>query len=177
MTDRTEPTDGLGPPPQPNDVGRERAIADALAHFDDLTVDGVLSPGDVGDELSRRRTQGRRMGAPQRWLAAAAFLLVLGVGGALVAQLVGDSDEQMTSQASGQAEGGAASPDEAARADRGAADQTELDQTETGQAGADASKPVEPSNAAPAAAAPAVGPLPDWLCELTARLGLDVCGG
>ena len=128
MTDRTRPSDGLGPPPQPDSNARERAIADALAHFDDLIVDGVLTPAgeaDVaaeaegGDDLDRRRrAKGRHRSAPQRWLAAAAVLLVLGAGGALAAQVIGGSGEQMTSVASDQAEGGATSADEAARADR-----------------------------------------------------------
>ena len=169
MTDRTRPSNGLGTPPQPDASARERAIADALAHFDDLIVDGVLTPAgeaDVaaeaegGDDLDRRRrAKGRHRSAPQRWLAAAAVLLVLGAGGALAAQVIGGSGEQMTSEASDQAEGGATSADEAARADRGTADQTKA-------GGADP---------APEAAAQAVGPLPEWLCELTARLGVDVC--
>ena len=101
MTDETRPSDGLGPPPQPSDEAREGAIAAALSHFDDLVVDGVLTPADpqpasdeadVGDELARRRrATGRRRRSPQRWLAAAAVLLVLGAGGAVVAQLTGGS--------------------------------------------------------------------------------------
>ena len=173
MTDRTRPSNGLGTPPQPDASARERAIADALAHFDDLIVDGVLTPAgeaDVaaeaegGDDLDRRRrAKGRHRSAPQRWLAAAAVLLVLGAGGALAAQVIGGSVEQMTSVASDQDEGCATSADEAARADRGTADQTKA-------GGADPAP-----EAAPEAAAQAVGPLPEWLCELTARLGVDVC--
>ncbi|MBP7597055.1 MAG: hypothetical protein ACRCW4_15590 [Candidatus Neomicrothrix subdominans] len=173
MTDRTRPSNGLGTPPQPDASARERAIADALAHFDDLIVDGVLTPAgeaDVaaeaegGDDLDRRRrAKGRHRSAPQRWLAAAAVLLVLGAGGALAAQVIGGSGEQMTSVASDQAEGGATSADEAARADRGTADQTKAGRADPAP------------EAAPEAAAQAVGPLPEWLCELTARLGVDVC--
>ena len=173
MTDRTRPSNGLGTPPQPDASARERAIADALAHFDDLIVDGVLTPAgeaDVaaeaegGDDLDRRRrAKGRHRSAPQRWLAAAAVLLVLGAGGALAAQVIGGSGEQMTSVASDQAEGGATSADEAARADRGTADQTTAGRADPAP------------EAAPEAAAQAVGPLPEWLCELTARLGVDVC--
>ena len=69
----------------------------------------------------------------------------------------------MTSVASDQAEGGATSADEAARADRGTADQTKAGRADPAP------------EAAPEAAAQAVGPLPEWLCELTARLGVDVC--
>ncbi|MBK9296949.1 MAG: hypothetical protein IPN02_08945 [Candidatus Microthrix sp.] len=173
MTDRTRPSNGLGTPPQPDASARERAIADALAHFDDLIVDGVLTPAgeaDVaaeaegGDDLDRRRrAKGRRRSAPQRWLAAAAVLLVLGAGGALAAQVIGGSGEQMTSEASDQAEGGATNADEAARAERGVADQTK----------AGGAEPA--AEAAPEAAAQALATLPEWLCELTARLGVDVC--
>ena len=173
MTDRTRPSNGLGTPPQPDASARERAIADALAHFDDLIVDGVLTPAgeaDVaaeaegGDDLDRRRrAKGRHRSAPQRWLAAAAVLLVLGAGGALAAQVIGGSGEQMTSVASDQAEGGATSADEAARADRGTADQTTAVRADPAP------------EAPPEAAAQALATLPEWLCELTARLGVDVC--
>ncbi len=182
MTDETQPPDGLGPPPQPSDASRERAITAALAHFDELMVEGVLTPAgptttadeaDMGDELARhRRAKGRRRGTPQRWLAAAAVLLVLGVGGALVSQLVGGSDDQTTSQASDQAEASAASTEAPAQADQS---ESGAGQAEPKRAAADTSKPAPAAVAAPGADGAAPGSLPEWLCELTARLGLDVC--
>ena len=178
MTDPAQPFDGLGPPPQPDDAARERAIAGAMAHFDDLTVDGMLTTADRddaaggGDELSRRRQAKHRRRSPQRWLAAAAVLLVLGVSGALVAQLGGTSDDQVVSQAGDQAEAGAASTEAPVQADQS---ESGAPQTAPGRAGDGASKPTAPSNAAPEVAGAPAANLPEWLCELTARLGFDVC--
>lgn len=179
MTDPTHPADGLGPPPQPEPARRERSIADALAHFDDLIVDGALTSADRpdADELTRRRrSKGRPRAAPQRWLVAAAAVLVIGVGGVVVAQLVEGSAEQTTSQASDQAESGAAKS-----AERGDAGQAEADQGVPDQAGASAVTNGVPTTVAAPALAPEAADappesLPPWLCELTERLGVGVCG-
>ena len=168
MTDPRTPSEGLGPSPRPDDDAREATIADALAHFDDLVVNGALTADPSltsertppEDELAGRRAARRQRVAPQRWLAAAAVVLILGVGGAIVAQFVGSSGEAPTSEASSQAS-----------ADQ---DQSGQDEAKAGQA--EAGSPAIADAPADAEATPEFGQsLPKWLCEWARRLGVDVC--
>lgn len=160
MTDERAPSDGLGPPPTPDDANRENAIAGALARFDELVVDGRLTTEGTGtDDLAGRRARRqRRAPAAKRWLSAAAAVAVIGLGGVVAVGLFNGADDDQTSQASGQAEPQAgAGQDEAT--DR-VAPADEAVPEGTTPAGAVA----EPSQA-----------LPALVCDLLEYFGIEMC--
>lgn len=115
MTDDQPQSGLLGAAPTPTDEGRERSIEAAMARYDELLVDGRLTSeadqGSVGappstdqpevpapvDELARRRRRRALSMNPQRLLAAAALLMVLGVGGLLAVQSMGSNGESTAS--------------------------------------------------------------------------------
>lgn len=115
MTDDQSNNRSLGAPPQPPEAARTNSIEAALARYDELVIDGQLTPGDSPDttqatdssadapseppidELSRRRQRRDTWASPQRLLAAAATVVVLGVGGVVAAQALGSGSEDTTS--------------------------------------------------------------------------------
>lgn len=184
--DRSAPGD-LGPSPTPNPEAREDAIAGALSRFDELIVDGRLTAGapatetPATDELVERRAQ-RRRSTPtaKRWLGAAAVVAVVGLGGVAAVGLLGSSEADQSTQASGQAE--QTGVDDAGPADQDAgAGHDEAAAQDAPERGAQGDVPAAAPTSNPAAGLPAETveqPSPTfktWVCDLLEYFSIDLC--
>ncbi|MBK6503967.1 hypothetical protein [Candidatus Neomicrothrix sp.] len=179
MSDEPLRPGALGPPPQPEPSVREAAIASSLTRFDELIVDGRLTEGNEPhsrsdgsmpssapvDELAqvRERRQARRSNSP-RWLVAAVVALVVGIGGAVVAQSMGGSNPEAANTAA-QAE---SAPVSDSAAQSGAQEKGAL--TEAQPTGLPAAQPPAPQGAQADTAT-----FPTWLCRLVAPFRVSGC--